>query len=104
MSLLETNEVPKKRLQFDMPQPEYERLLWLMHACGMTANKDLLNNALTVFEWAVNEVGAGREVGAMDKRTKEFTLLSLPIFDSASEIIPKYRDAVQTRSNESTAL
>lgn len=96
MALHETAELPKKRMQFEASQLEYKRLLWLMHVCGLDTNKDLFNNALTIFEWAVNEVGAGRKVGSMDD--KEFTALSMPSLRTASHTVPKYRDAVPTNT------
>lgn len=96
MSLDEGTRAPKRRLAFEMSDSEYKRLLWLMHVCGLESNKDLFNNALTVFEWAANEMAAGRSIGVIDREKSEFTPLSHAALDRAAKTIPLYRDAVRT--------
>lgn len=43
--------------------------------------KDLLNNALTLLKWVIEERGAGRKIGSLDQAKKTFRELELPGLD-----------------------
>jgi hypothetical protein len=61
-----------------------ERLNWLMEVCDIDTRKDLVNVALSVFEWAVNQVIDGRTIAAVDKEAKHFVELGLPALTDAA--------------------
>jgi hypothetical protein len=44
------------RVQVDFSEERVAELEKLMRLCGLNTKKELLNNALTLFEWAVREV------------------------------------------------
>jgi hypothetical protein len=39
---------------------------------------ELFNNALTLFEWAVNQVKEGRIIAALDESTMKYKELAMP--------------------------
>lgn len=77
--------VPKVRIQLDLNPQEIETLNRLMVVCGIETRKDLFNNALTLFEWAVEEVRQGRAIGSFERGTREFTVLNMPAFSRAAK-------------------
>jgi hypothetical protein len=71
----------KTRVQLDLAPSQMERLNWLMDVCDIETRKDLVNVALSVFEWAVTQVIDGRTIAAVDKEAKHFVELGLPSSD-----------------------
>lgn len=68
------------RIQLELPEDRVRELEALMAETGTTTKKDLLNDALTLFEWAVNERKAGRSIASVDEedqRYKEVVMASL---------------------------
>lgn len=80
----------KTRVQLDLSSLEVERMNWMMLVCAMENRKDLFNNALTLLEWAVCEVGQGKKVASFDEKTKERTTLSMPVLSAASFNFGRY--------------
>lgn len=66
------------RIQFDVPEEKVERLEELMKEAGIGTKKDLLNNALTLFEWAVKEKKANRIIASIDEINQKFKELIMP--------------------------
>lgn len=83
----------KTRVQLDLSPIEVERMNWMMEACGIESRKDLFNNALTLMEWVVQEVQAGRKVASFDDKTRERTILSMPILRTAVAKNARYEAA-----------
>lgn len=69
------------RLQLDLPQDQVEHLEALMARTGIPTRKDLMNNALTFFEWAVNEREAGRVVASVDRDRNEIKEVIMPALE-----------------------
>lgn len=68
------------RIQLELPEERLSELERLMEQTGITTKKDLLNSALTLFEWAVRERQAGRTIASVDEqnqRYKELVMTSL---------------------------
>ena len=73
----------KTRIQIDLLPGELERMNIVMRMTGLTTRKELFNNALSFFEWAVSEVARGKEIGAVTSDEK-ITTLTMPAFQTAA--------------------
>jgi hypothetical protein len=78
------NPIPKTRVQLDLSLREVERMNWMMEVCGIETRKDLFNNALTVLEWVVGEVVEGKKIASFNDSTKERSILSMPVLNTAT--------------------
>ena len=74
----------KVKFQFEMPKENADRLEWLAEE-GSVTKKEIVSNALTLFEWAIEEVQRGRIIASVDEeheRYKEIVLPLLKLFDA----------------------
>jgi hypothetical protein len=55
------------RLQLDLPDDQVAELDMLMEETRLSTRKDLFNNALTLFMWAVKAKRAGRIIASVDE-------------------------------------
>src|SRR4051794_29089336 len=68
------------RIQLDVPPERLREIEELMAQTGTNSKTDLLNDALTLFEWAVKERKSGRTIASVDEqqqRYKEIVMRSL---------------------------
>jgi len=49
----------------------------LMQECGILTEKDLINNALTLFRWAVNKRKSGHEIAAVNHESNRYIELDI---------------------------
>jgi metal-responsive CopG/Arc/MetJ family transcriptional regulator len=56
------------RIQLDLPDDQVAELDRLMEETRLSTRKDLFNNALTLFMWAVKAKRAGRIIASVDER------------------------------------
>jgi len=89
----------KVKFQFEMPEANAERLDEIAREAGV-AKKDIINNALTILDWVIEEVQAGRRicsVGDSEGRHRELVLPLLRTFAShkrsVSEQAPRGAEA-----------
>jgi metal-responsive CopG/Arc/MetJ family transcriptional regulator len=89
------------RIQLDLPDERVKELDSLMDEVGVSTRKDLFNNALTLFEWAVDEKRAGRTIASIDDVEKRYKELVMPALEtvtaSASQEKARARVAPQSR-------
>lgn len=69
-----------QRIQFEVPVERLRELEALMDEGGISTKKDLLNNALTLFEWAVHEVKQGNTIAAVNESEKRYREITMPSF------------------------
>jgi hypothetical protein len=55
-----------RKLQFKVPPEEVEKLDELQELTATSTRKEFLNDALTLYEWAIEQKRLGREVGSWD--------------------------------------
>lgn len=60
------------RIQFEVNEQLRDVLDALMKDTGIKTRKDLLNRALSLFEWAIREKKAGRKVVSLDEESKNY--------------------------------
>ncbi len=69
------------RIQFELSREKNEELEALMIRTGIRTKKDLINNALTIFEWAVNERARGRIIASVDEEEKKYKEILMPVLE-----------------------
>ena len=73
-----------RRVQFDLLPHRLAAFDQLMEFCDLHTRKDLFNNAMTLFEWAVQEVRAGRKVASYDNGSDHVEIVRFPVLDNAA--------------------
>jgi len=68
----------KVKFQFEMPVANAIRLEELAKQAGV-AKKDVINNALTILEWAIGEVEVGRMIASVDETNDRYREMVLPL-------------------------
>lgn len=53
----------------------------LLKTCGFGSIEELINNSLTMFEWAVGEEKSGRYIASVDDVKNKYDALRMPCFD-----------------------
>jgi hypothetical protein len=71
-------ENPMVRIQFELPEEKVKELEALMREAQISTRKDLFNNALTLFEWALQERKTGRTIASVDEHNKKYKELVMP--------------------------
>jgi hypothetical protein len=88
------------RLNFDFPEKRISELKDLQTEAGLNTMKDLINNALTIFEWAVHETRNGNEIAAVNKNDESYRVLVTPVLQK----VAKERVVHQGRSVQSARM
>ncbi|MNE29867.1 hypothetical protein D3C76_1169370 [compost metagenome] len=71
------------RMQFDLPENRMDELDKLMERCDISTRKELFSYALSMLEWAVSESELGHDIAAIDRDTKQFFSLRMPVLNAA---------------------
>jgi len=74
----------KVRVQVDFSERRVAELEHLQKLCDLGTKKELFNNALTLFEWAVGEVMQGRSIASLDEKTQKYRELQMPALETAA--------------------
>jgi len=72
------------RIQLDFPYEQVRALDELMKQTNIVTRKDLFNNALTLFQWAVKSKRNGRIIASIDEKTGTSKELVMPALESAA--------------------
>ena len=77
---------PVVRVQLDLPADQVRELEELMERAKISTKKDLINNALTLLEWAINEKSEGRTIASINEKNMSYKELVMPVL---SAVAPK---------------
>jgi len=66
------------KIQFELPDEKLVELEALQKESRLDTRKDLFNTALTLFEWAVEEVKAGRTIASIDEDNNRYREIVMP--------------------------
>ncbi|MCX6902903.1 MAG: hypothetical protein NTW03_05395 [Verrucomicrobia bacterium] len=66
------------RVQLDFPKGKLLELQEIMTKTGMATRKDLFENAITLFEWAVDQRERGRMIASINEHDDTFRELVMP--------------------------
>jgi len=84
-------------MQFDLSEDRLTQLKNVMETCGIATQKELFNNALSLFEWAVKQRQDGRVISSVDDRNMKWKELSMPVLDNVRQTSPspsaRYRES-----------
>jgi hypothetical protein len=80
------SEVPSTntRVQLDMNSSLIEIMNDMMSLCEITTRKQLINEALSLFAWAVDSVCKGRTIASVDEANQVYAELSMPSLSAAA--------------------
>ena len=67
-------------LKFDISEQEVAKLDALLKDTGLESYRDLFNESLTLFKWAVKEVQEGRIVGSIDEAAQKYSDIKMNSF------------------------
>jgi hypothetical protein len=67
------------RMNFEFPEERVEDLQKLKKATATNNMKDLVDNAFSLLEWAVNETKDGNEIAAINENKRAYRVLIMPI-------------------------
>jgi len=71
------------RIQIDVDENGIHLLDSIKQATGVTTYKDIFNNAITLFEWAIRQRVEGRVIASLDERTKRYKEMTMPALEDA---------------------
>jgi hypothetical protein len=83
------------RLNFEFPEDRVQELKDLQAAAGAENMKELVNNALTILEWAIKEVKNGNEIAAVNENDQVYRVLITPLLERAAKKYPKLEVAMK---------
>jgi metal-responsive CopG/Arc/MetJ family transcriptional regulator len=72
------------RIQLDIPDDQVKALDALMEEVGVATRKELFNNALALFDWAVRERKLGRIIASVNEDEKKMKELMMPSLETAA--------------------
>ena len=73
------------RLQLELPQERVDELKGLMDETRAESYKELFNNALSVFDWAVGEVKKGNSIAAVNEDDEVYRVLVIPALEGVAK-------------------
>lgn len=71
----------RMRLNFEFPEERVKELKALQSTLDVDM-KTLVNNALSIFEWCVEETKAGNEIAAVNQSDQTYRVLITPVLQS----------------------
>lgn len=74
------------RVQIEITEEKSRELELLMKESGIKTKKDLINNALTLFEWAVKEIKEGRKIVSLDEKNKKYKEVFMPCLSNIKKV------------------
>jgi len=66
------------RFNLEFPDDYKEFVGELMNKTGLRTQKDVFENSLALFSWAVREIERGRVIGSLDEREKTYAQIHMP--------------------------
>ena len=67
------------RIQIDLDDDQLAEFEAMMAEGGLSTKRELLNNALTLLGWAMDEVDDGRVIASLDEKAQSYKQLSMPV-------------------------
>src|SRR6185312_14130632 len=90
------------RVQLDFPESKINELEKIMSKTGIGTRKDLFDNALTFFAWAVDQRQKGRRIGSIDDEDIFYEIL-MPALASVKNEAENSDDSDPEESEKSRA-
>ncbi|MGB8886381.1 MAG: hypothetical protein WCC87_06625 [Candidatus Korobacteraceae bacterium] len=74
------------RIQLDVDRQYVQLLNRLEEETGSRSHRELFNNALTLFDWAVKQRVEGRKIASLDEDEKSYRELQMPALEFAAQL------------------
>lgn len=74
------------RVQLELSEERLGQLKNIMDLCEIKTQKDLFNNALALFEWAVKQRQRGRMIASVDEADMRFREMSMPSLENVRQV------------------
>jgi hypothetical protein len=74
------------RMNFEFSEQRVGDLKKLLDETGTETMKELVNNAFTILEWAVDETKAGNEIAAVNEGEEVYRVLVMPVLQRVAEL------------------
>ena len=84
LSTMTAKHADPRRVQFDLLPDRLAEFDRLISFCDLRTRKDLFDNAMTLFEWAVHEVQNGKEIASYDRNADHVEVVRLPVLENAA--------------------
>lgn len=94
--------ISSSRVNFEMNDAQRDSLDELQRRTGASL-KDLINNGLSLVQWAVNETLRGNEIAAVNEDQKTFRVLVLPLLDNVNRIEERRKEEEEARRSVAVA-
>ena len=75
----------KVRINIEINPEKLEEIKKMMEAAGVTTQRELFDNALTLTKWMMRQKKLGKIVGALSDDSNRFTELEMPILEHARQ-------------------
>jgi hypothetical protein len=76
------------RLNLEVNAEQMGSVKTLIRRTGARDMKDLINNAISILEWAVEETGQGNEIVAINRDTSNYRVLVTPLLQHVARHRP----------------
>ena len=73
------------RIQLELPEAQVQDLKNLMAEAGLDTYKDVFNQALSAFEWILNEAKSGRSIASVDDKNQSYRVLVMPALQQVAK-------------------
>jgi hypothetical protein len=73
------------RLNFELTDAQINSLKALQQRTGASSMKDLVNAALSILKWAVDETANGNDVAAINESDSAYRVLVTPMLQHVAE-------------------
>ncbi len=81
---VETDLKTIQKVQFELSTEKVQEIAQLLQETDLRTKKELFNNALTLFKWAVNQRKAGKIIAAVDEKQEKYKEITMPALDFAA--------------------
>ena len=78
-----------QRIQLDIERDRLEDMSRLMRLTSVRSRRELFDHALSLFEWAVEEVQRGNVIAALDVEANTYQRLEMPSLRAARRNVGK---------------
>jgi hypothetical protein len=77
-----------KQIQYELSEHDFQIFEWLKKATRSITDQELLDNAITMLQWGIEQVRQERQVASFDARSKSYRVLQMPALQNATDIKP----------------
>jgi hypothetical protein len=85
------------RLNLEISESQMDSLRVLEKRTGVSSMKDLVNNALTLLDWAVQETAKGNEIASVNEEQSAYRVMVMPVLNHVAQESRRLGEASELR-------